>query len=75
MKIQYLGIIVISIGICYIVTVHAYGCVYCPAEQSMIPVQPQQEIPSIVWEIIVVIGVISCWVVIFRLFKEKDIVK
>ena len=62
-------------GIYCIISVNAYGCVYCPAEQSMIPIHPQQEIPSIVWEIIVIAGVIGGWIVIFRLFKEKDIVK
>ena len=67
--------IILIIGTSFFVGENVYGCTYCPAIQSKLDPnamtgQPQQTVPSIVWEILVVGAVISSWIIIFRLLKK-----
>lgn len=76
MKTLHLAIIVILLmGISFFAGENVYGCTYCPAIQSKLDLNamtgpPQQTVPSIVWEILVIGAVISSWIIIFRLLKK-----
>ena len=75
MKILHLSIVVILLmGISFFAGENVYGCTYCPAIPSKLDLNaispPQQTVPSIVWEILVIGAVIGSWIVIFRLLKK-----
>lgn len=63
--------IIATMVICFIMPTNAYACTYCPAIPSSY-VPQQQEIPSIILEVIIIGSVIGSWIAIFGLFKENN---